>query len=59
MTCQTCAHFLAQTDEQGLCRRYPPTPIYTPEGINSIFPQMLKDGLCGEYKEKTDETRLD
>ena len=25
MTCQTCTHFLKQSDEQGLCRRYPPT----------------------------------
>lgn len=55
MTCQTCAHFLPQSDEQGLCRRYPPTVALLPDHSTiSLFPPMLNDGACGEHKEKQD-----
>lgn len=53
MTCQTCTHFLPQSDEQGLCRRYPPTLLMLPDQSTiSLFPPMLTAGLCGEHKEK-------
>lgn len=53
MTCQTCTHFLKQSDDQGLCRRYPPTLFLLPDQSTiSLFPPMLNDGLCGEHKEK-------
>ena len=56
MNCQNCNHFLKHNDEQGLCRRYPPTILVTPEGgLNSFFPPMLNDGLCGEHQEKTND----
>ena len=60
MTCQTYTHFLKQTDEQGLCRRYPPTLFLMPDQSTvSLFPPMLNEGLCGEYQEKINETRMD
>lgn len=49
--CATCRFFMAQSDEHGLCRRNPPTPIKTEESIISFFPTMLNDGWCGEHKE--------
>ena len=52
MTCSTCQYFLKQTDEQGLCRRYPPTLfLRTDESTVSLFPPMLNEGWCGEHKE--------
>lgn len=52
MTYQTCTHFLKQTEEQGLCRRYPPTLfMLSDQSTISLFPPMLNDGLCGEHKE--------
>ena len=54
-TCHTCKHFMEQTDVQGLCRRFPPEPIATSEGVTAFFPAMLNDGLCGEHKEKETE----
>ena len=52
MTCQSCAHFLKQSDEQGLCRRYPPTLFMLPDQSTiSLFPPMLNEGRCGEHKE--------
>lgn len=54
MTCQTCTHFLKQSDDQGLCRRYPPTLFLRADSTISLFPPMLNDGLCGEHKEKQD-----
>ncbi len=55
MTCQTCNHFFQTSDEQGLCRRFPPVPLITKSGeTHSVFPPMLNEGLCGEHKEKQD-----
>jgi hypothetical protein len=56
MACATCQFFLAQSEEQGLCRRYPPTVVVMQpdQSTLSMFPPMLKNGLCGEHKEKTD-----
>lgn len=52
MTCQTCTHFLPQSDEQGLCRRYPPTVfLRADDSTVSLFPPMLNEGVCGEHKE--------
>ena len=53
MSCSTCQHFLSQSDEQGLCRRYPPTLfLRADDSTISLFPTMLNTGLCGEHKEK-------
>lgn len=55
MTCQTCTHFLTQTDEQGLCRRNPPQVFLLPDNSTiALFPPMTNEGLCGEHKEKND-----
>ena len=54
MTCQNCEYYLSQSDDQGLCRRNPPAPVLTDKGIISFFPPMMKEGWCGEHKEKTE-----
>lgn len=52
MTCATCKHFLAQSDDRGLCRRNQPTVFLRPDDSTvSLFPPMLTTGLCGEHKE--------
>ena len=53
--CQSCKSFLPISDDQGLCRRYPPVPIATPEGTFAQFPPMLNEGWCGEHKTKDQE----
>jgi len=54
MTCQTCQHFLPQSDEQGLCRRNPPQVFLLPDNATiSLFPLMTNEGLCGEHKENS------
>ena len=56
MICQSCVHFLSQTEGQGLCRRNPPTVFLHPdESTISLFPSMLNEGYCGEHKEKDNE----
>lgn len=50
--CQACEYFLAQDEAHGICRRFPPTPIATDQGVISFFPPMLNEGWCGEYIEK-------
>ena len=52
-TCATCKYFLAVTEADGLCRRFPPVPLVYPNGPTvSVFPPMLNEGYCGEFKEK-------
>ena len=51
-TCQSCKYYLAQTETQGLCRRYPPAMLPTQEGVVAFFPPMLNEGWCGEHNEK-------
>lgn len=50
--CQSCTFFLRQGADQGLCRRSPPSPIPTENGVISTFPPMLNEGWCGEHIEK-------
>jgi len=52
-TCATCKFFLATTDADGLCRRFPPVPlVYEGNQTISVFPPMLSEGYCGEHKEQ-------
>lgn len=52
-TCKNCKFFLAATDADGLCRRFPPVPLIHPNGPTfSVFPPMLNEGYCGEHKEQ-------
>lgn len=51
--CSTCKYFMKQSDDQGLCRRSPPTVLVYPTGPTiSVFPPMLADGWCGEFAKK-------
>lgn len=47
--CKKCKFFLVDSDSQGLCRRNPPTPIFTGQGFITVFPSMLNSGRCGEF----------
>jgi len=52
-TCNECKFFLAQSDSQGLCRRFPPKIHHYENGPTvSEFPPMLNEGWCGEHIEK-------
>jgi len=51
-SCQACKFFLANDENQGICRRFPPAAVATPEGTFAIFPPMLNEGWCGEHIEK-------
>lgn len=53
--CQSCKFFLASDENQGLCRRFPPVAVATPEGTFAIFPPMLNEGWCGEQIKKESE----
>ena len=53
--CQACEYFLAQDEAHGICRRFPPTPIATDQGVISFFPPMLNEGWCGEHNEEETE----
>lgn len=51
--CQSCKYFMPQSDEQGLCRRSPPTLQVHPNGPTvSVFPPMPADGWCAELTHK-------
>lgn len=53
MACQTCTHYLPDSEESGLCRRFPPVVVLTPTGdLLSAFPRMQPVGACGEHKPK-------
>lgn len=47
--CVKCRFFLPDSAEQGLCRRYPPVPVMTMNGLTQAFPCMLNVGYCGEF----------
>lgn len=51
-SCEACKFFLANDENQGLCRRFPPAAVATTEGTFAIFPPMLNEGWCGEHIEK-------
>ena len=57
-TCATCEFFMLQTEEQGLCRRFPPVPlVFEGNQTISVFPPMLNEGYCGEHQGVENETR--
>jgi len=47
--CKKCKFFMAESDDQGICRRNPPTPIAGMQGVIAFFPSMLNVGWCGEF----------
>ena len=50
MNCATCKYFMARTDSEGICRRYPPAVLCPINGPTfSVFPPMLAEGYCGEW----------
>lgn len=47
-TCGTCRFFEYRRDEQGYCRRYPPTFTST-HSTTGQFAQVRMDSYCGEW----------
>ncbi len=63
--CATCRYWASEDGKQGLCRRYPATPVMigmiqsaivadparaqAQPAIMSYFPNMLEHGWCGEF----------
>jgi hypothetical protein len=62
--CALCRFWASEDNRQGLCRRFPPTPLMLGFGqpsvlagpqqgpqpmINSYYPAMLEHGWCGEF----------
>jgi hypothetical protein len=52
-TCKTCRYVFSETDKHGeikyQCRRFPPTIVTS--SSPAIFPKILPNWNCGEYKE--------
>jgi hypothetical protein len=52
-TCQTCTHYTNDPTSdvaQGICRRFPPTPIKTSEErVTTMYPMTRPDMWCGEH----------
>ena len=61
--CKDCAYYSISVKggmfkaEQGDCRRFPPTIVQTEDSrsyeLRSIFPVVLPDEWCGEFKKPT------
>lgn len=56
--CGTCRFWLHVSEQEKVCRRYPPNSTLIPAGgisgpqTVSFFPGMKADGWCGEYRER-------
>ncbi len=53
--CGECKYFYwANTiKETGVCKRYPPTVVFTEPFIESVYPDLeFDEDACGEYVEK-------
>lgn len=59
-------YFQSQQDKQGICRRYPPSPLAIAEqnllkggvievNIRPYFPTMMTHGWCGEWQQRADQ----
>lgn len=56
MECQNCKYYLPENENQGLCRRFPPTLwIHINGPTVSVFPPMMATGYCGEHAKKEDD----
>lgn len=63
MNCKHCFFWLEEGEEQGLCRRNPPTVISCVGGtcpelsteIETVFPATSEDDWCGEWQKAEDE----
>lgn len=49
--CRKCQYYEKIDDEHGNCHRYPPQ-IYGGGRNNDVYPSVLKNDNCGEYKEQ-------
>ena len=49
--CQNCVFWLADENDHGICRRYPPTSILdATQTMISQFPLVKNEWCCGEWK---------
>jgi len=62
-SCETCKFFKRDPecefeiteDNEGICRRYPPTVFSNSVGETQGLPVVCVDHWCGEYVKKEDE----
>lgn len=49
--CENCVFYVKGSESNGVCRRYPPHPIISPEGEwLDCFPDSKDYEWCGEWK---------
>lgn len=51
-TCETCSHFKRESDDVGVCRRFPPSKPSNFSDEAWSQPIVRKDGVCGEHQPK-------
>lgn len=57
MKCGQCRFFCQDGADNGLCRRYPPTPVMYAYGV---FPRVEKDSAsCGEFATKEEKRKTE
>lgn len=51
-SCGTCSHGMeSEFVSQVYCIAHPAVPLWTPNGVVTHFPMMLKHGKCDEFKQ--------
>ncbi len=57
--CKECTHYDSFSEHKGFCRRYPPSVVVVGESVISRFPEVHRNGLCGEFTRLRYETQED
>lgn len=70
-SCETCRYYLALSEKGGICRRYPPVPLYTPIQANMAqkmqghamvgavtgnATQTAANNWCGEHQDAAEKS---
>lgn len=56
MSCKSCKFWNRSSSYQGECHRFPPTPT---AGRGALWPVMLEEDWCGEYKDKVEIVKVE
>jgi hypothetical protein len=57
--CSNCVAYDPRDKDKGICRRYPPTMLSTPNGPVFVQPLAMKTGFCCEWTGDSDAGLLD
>ena len=61
VTCTLCKYYSPDfTNQQGagICRRHPPVPYLTPQGIVTVWPSVRKTDWCADGESGTSHDSL-